>query len=241
MLPLRTFLRIPRKPARLACCSVFALCAGTATANDTSASSWKLSGFGTLGAVHANTDLADFSSSIVKASGAGASGRWSTDVDTRLGAQLDIAMARQWSAVLQVVSEQRYDNSYRPQVEWANVKYQPVPDLTVRIGRMSLPVYMAAEHRKVGYVYSAVRQPLEVAGGMPITTSDGADLAWRWRTGDVRHITSVQYGYTSTALSPNLRLRARDLASLAHSIDVGSFSARASIVSADVTIWALVW
>jgi len=51
---------------------------------------------------------------------------------------------------LQAVSEQRVDGSYRPQCEWANLKYQATPDLALRAGRLSLPVYLTGEHRKVG-------------------------------------------------------------------------------------------
>jgi hypothetical protein len=236
MLPLRALLPVPRTPVQLACAAALVLSCSAAMANDTSPGSWKISGFGTLGMVHANTDEADFTNSVLKASGAGASGRWSGDVDTRLGAQLDVALATQWSAVLQVVSEQRYNNSWRPQVEWANLKYQATPDLAVRIGRVSLPVFMAAEHRKVGYIYSAVRQPVEVSAGVPITSSDGADVSWRWRTGDVRHTTSLQYGHTDMELAEGTRLRARRMASLAHTIDVGNFSMRASAIGADVTV-----
>jgi hypothetical protein len=234
MLLLRSHFRFRKN--QLACCCALALCSGVAVANDTSPNSWKLSGFGTLGAVHANTDQADFTSSVLKASGAGASGRWSGDVDSRLGVQLDVAVAPKWSAVLQLVSEQRYNGSYKPQVEWANLKYQATPDLTVRFGRVSLPVFMAAEHRKIGYVYSAVRQPVEVSGGVPITSSDGADVSYRWRTGEWRHTTSMQIGHTDMALSEGTRLHARGMASLAHTVEVGSFTARASFIRADVTV-----
>ena len=207
-----------------------------AVAADAEPGNWKLSGFGTLGMVHANTDDADFTSSVLKFNGAGASGRWSGDVDTRLGVQLDVALATQWSAVLQVVSEQRFNDSYRPQVEWANLKYQVTPDIALRVGRVALPVFMAAEHRKVGYVYSAVRQPTEVSGGVPITSSDGADLSWRWRTGELRHTTRLQYGRNDMSLNEETRLHARRILALTHSIDVGAFSARASAIGADVTV-----
>ena len=213
-----------------------ALASAAATAADVLPSNWSVSGFGTLGMVHANTDDADFSNSVLKASGAGASGRWSGDVDSRLGVQLDVALMPQWSAVLQVVSEQQYDNSYDPHIEWANLKYQVTPDVALRVGRVSLPVFMGAEHRTVGDVDSAVRQPTEVAGGIPITSSDGADLSWRWHTGPVRHTTRFQYGRTEMALAEGVDLRARGILGLSHSIDVGSFSARASVIGADVTV-----
>jgi hypothetical protein len=231
----RTF-RPPFPLRRLGCALAAALSCGAAAANDTSADTWKLSGFGTLGAVHANTDLADFSSSVLKASGAGASGRWSADVDSRLGVQLDVALMPQWSAVVQLVSEQRYNNSYRPQVEWANVKYQVTPDIALRVGRVSLPVFMAAEHRKVGYIYSAVRQPTEVAGGLPITSSDGADLSWRWHMGDVRHTTRFQAGRTDMPLAEGTRLRASGIVGLTHIVDVGNFSARGTVIGGNVTV-----
>jgi len=205
-------------------------------ADDAAPSIFKFSGFGTLGVVHADTDTADFTSSVLKASGAGATRRWSMDVDTRLGAQLDVAIAPQWSAVLQVVSEQGYNNSYRPDVEWANVKYQVTPDVSVRVGRVALPVFMAAEHRKVGYVYSMVRQPNEVAGGVPITSSDGIDLSWRWHTGALNHTTRLQYGRTNLSLDDQTRVRANGIVAVSHSIDVGAFSARASAIGADVTV-----
>jgi len=222
--------------AHLGGAAVLAAACASVTADDVVPSRWNLSGFGTLGMVHANTDDADFSNSVLKASGAGASGRWSADVDSRLGVQLDVALMPQWSAVLQVVSEQQYDNSYAPHIEWANLKYQVTPDVALRVGRVSLPVFMGAEHRKVGYVYSAVRQPAEVSGGIPITSSDGADLSWRWHTGQVRHTSRFQYGRTDMSLAEGSRLRARSIMGASHSVDVGSFSARASAIRADVTV-----
>ena len=209
----------------------------SAAAEDSPApSAFKFSGFGTLGVVHADTDTADFTSSVLKANGAGATRRWSMDVDTRLGAQVDVAIAPQWSAVLQVVSEQGYNNSYRPDVEWANVKYQVTPDVSVRVGRVALPVFMAAEHRKVAYVYSMVRQPNEVEGGVPITSSDGIDLSWRWQTGALRHATRLQYGRTNLSLDNDTRVRANGIVALSHSIDVGALSVRGSAIGADVTV-----
>ena len=80
--------------------------AANATPDTAAGPTWKLSGFGTLGVVHSNSREADFSSSILRASGAGVSGSWSPNVDSRLGAQLDVSQGA-WSGVLQVISEQR--------------------------------------------------------------------------------------------------------------------------------------
>ncbi|UUZ55153.1 hypothetical protein LP419_04670 [Massilia sp. H-1] len=61
-----------------------------------------------------------------------ASGAWNVNTDSRIGAQLGVKLDSRWSGVVQVIVEQRFDLSYRPLVEWANVKYQATPDLALR-------------------------------------------------------------------------------------------------------------
>lgn len=196
---------------------------------------WKFSGFGTLGAVHASTRDADFTSTVLRGTGAGYSDRWSPHVDSRLGAQLDVSRGK-WSAVVQVVSEQNLERSYRPTVEWANIKYQVTPDLAVRLGRIALPMFLGADYRRVGYTLPWVRTPVEVYGGVPLSSSDGLDATWRWSLGSVRNATQVFYGRTDTHLYDDKRLRARGIAGLSHSIESGPFSARVSALTADLTM-----
>ena len=191
---------------------------------------WKLSGFGTLGAVYSSSRSADFTASVLRAHGAGHTRAWSPDVDSRLGAQLDLDLG-DWSGVLQVVSEQRLDGSYTPQLEWANVKYQLTPDLAVRAGRIALPVFLGAESRKVGYTLPWVRTPVEVYGSLPISSSDGLDATWRWSTGPVLHATQVFGGRTNQDLHNGLRIKAEDIVGLSHSIERGAVSARLSAAS----------
>lgn len=214
-------------------CGMLVATAGHA-ADTAAAPSWKFSGFGTLGVVHASVRDADFSSTVLRANGAGRSERWSPDVDSRLGAQLDLTLGR-WSAVLQVVSEQNLDGNYRPRVEWANVKYQATPDLALRVGRIALPVFLAADYRKVGYTMPWVRPPVEVYGALPISSSDGIDATWRWGGGDTRHATQAFFGHTDTRLFGDRRLKAHGIAGLSHSIEHGPFSARLSALTAHLS------
>ena len=195
---------------------------------------WKFSGFGTLGAVHASTREADYTSSVMHATGAGRSAPWSVEVDSRLGAQLDVSQGR-WSAVLQLVSEQDLEGSYRPRLEWANVKYQATPDLAIRLGRIALPVFLAADYRKVGYTLPWVRTPVEVYGSLPISSSDGIDATWRWSSGATRHATQAFWGHTDTRLYDDRRLHARAIAGLSHSIERGALSARVSALTGMLT------
>jgi hypothetical protein len=203
-----------------------AACAGTA------APAWKFSGFGTVGAVHSDERQADYSASILKGEGAGRTASWSGHVDSRLGGQVDLAFDARWSAVVQVVTEQRFDHGYRPRVEWANVKYQVTPELALRVGRIALPMFIAADYRKVGYAYPWVRTPLEVYGVVPLTNSDGADISWRWNGEAMRSTTQVLYGHINAPLYGGARLRGRSIAGLSHTVEQGALSARASVLTA---------
>lgn len=197
---------------------------------------WKLSGFGTLGAVHSSERNADFSSSAMRASGAGRTNDWSPQVDSKLGAQLDLRLDGRWSAVLQVVSEQRLDYSYRPRVEWANVKYQATPELALRFGRIALPMFVAADYRKVGYAYPWVRTPVELYGAIPLSNSDGADLSWRWSGDHLRGTTQAFAGRIDVALFNGARLHGSGIAGLSQTLEHGDLSVRASFLTARLTV-----
>lgn len=197
---------------------------------------WKLSGFGTLGAAHSSERHADYSSSAMKGDGAGRTHRWSPHVDSKLGAQVDLRVDARWSAVLQVVTEQRLDYSYRPRVEWANVKYQATPELALRFGRIALPMFVAADYRKVGYAYPWVRTPVEIYGVVPLSSSDGADLTWRWNGESLRGTTQAFIGRTDMALYDGARLRGSGIAGLSHTLELGDLSMRASLLTTRLTV-----
>jgi hypothetical protein len=207
--------------------------AGAARAQDTP--DWRISGFGTLGVVHASEREADYTSSVFKANGAGGTRRWSTDVDTRLGVHLDATLARRWSAVLQVVSEQGLDNTYRPRVEWANIKYQATPELALRVGRIALPIFLTADYRKVGYAYPWVRPPVEGYNVLPVTSSDGIDATLRWDLGPVRNASQLFYGHSAVTLIEPLHVYGRGGAGISNTSDWGALSVRANVVSAEIS------
>jgi hypothetical protein len=157
-------------------------------------------------------------------------------VDSKLGGQLDVHLDQRWSAVLQVVTEQRLDYSYRPRVEWANLTYQVTPELALRAGRIAMPMFIAAEYRKVGYAYPWVRPPIEVYGVLPLGSSDGVDLNWHWNGESTRSTTQVLAGRTDLPLYGGARLRGHAIAGLSHTVERGAFSARASLVTARLSL-----
>lgn len=241
---------MPRPTLAVALALALGLCAGAVHAQDVAAAApgdWAsnatnglvqsvaISGFGTLGAVHSNNRDGDFVTSVLKRSGAGATHPWSADVDTRLGAQLDVTLNRRWSAVLQMVSEQGQDGSYRPRVEWANIKYQVTPELALRAGRIALPMFLTADYRKVGYAYAWVRPPVEGYGSLPIASSDGVDATLRWDLGGVHNASQVLWGHDDLDLSAPYRAYARNLVGLSNTSDWGALSVRVNMIRAEVT------
>ena len=231
-------------PRRAACLLIVSL-AGTAHAQDEAGLSadavsatpgaWKLSGFGTLGVAHASERQADYTTSVLKKSGAGATRAWSADVDSRFGAQLDLDLGRHWSAVVQVVSEQRLDNTYRPRVEWANVKYQLTPELALRVGRIALPMFLTADYRKVGYAYPWVRPPVEGYGSLPISSSDGVDATLHWDLGPVRNASQLLYGHDKVDVPAPLFAYGRRLAGFSNTSDWGNLNVRVNMIRAEIT------
>jgi hypothetical protein len=204
---------------------------------DPDPSMFAFNAFGTLGVVHSSESQADFVSSNAKPSGAGYSHEWSADVDSRFGAQLTANVTSQLSAVLQLVTEQNYANSYRPEVEWANIKYQLTTDFDVRIGRIELPLFLVSDARKVGFVNPWVRPPGEVYNIEPITNNDGVDLSYRLHLGDTTTTMTGEYGRSYRIDFPlHESAEAHDLRALIIKTEYGAALFNLSYVAAHVTL-----
>jgi hypothetical protein len=186
------------------------LAAPGALADDATASKVSLSGFGTLGEVHSSENQADFTSNVFKPNGAGRSKDWSSDVDTLFGGQLTAVLSERLDAMVQIIVEQEYDNSYRPNLEWANLKYEFTPDASARVGRVVMPSFLVSDDRKVGYANPWVRPPVEVYWLVPITKNDGADASFRTEWGDYVNTVQAAYGRMDTNSPDGTTARARN-------------------------------
>jgi hypothetical protein len=173
--------------------AIFAAAAGTP--DEPAASMFTFGGFGTLGVVHSDQPLADFTSSSAEAQGAGHTRAWSAAVDSLLAAQVGVQLTPQLSAVLQLVSEQNADSSFSPHVEWAYVKYQFTPDFSVRVGRTNLDEFLLTDSRNVGFAYPWVRPPIEVYNLVPVTNSDGIDFNYRLAVADGSNSIDASIGH----------------------------------------------
>lgn len=140
------------------------------------ASSWKLSGFGTLGLTRSNADQADFVQDLSQPNGS--HGQWTPKVDSKFGIQLNARLSETYEAVAQVVSRYRYDGSTSPELTWAFLRADINPQTAVRIGRLGTEFYMLADSRLVGYSYLTVRPPVDYFSVLPFTYIDGIDAAY---------------------------------------------------------------
>ncbi|QJR11170.1 hypothetical protein DSM104443_02242 [Usitatibacter rugosus] len=222
---------------------VLALHACHAHAADPEVPMFSFSGFGTLGVVHSSEDQADFTGTQSKPDGAGFSRSWHPGVDSLIAGQVSANPTPRLSAILQVISEQNYDGSYRPHVEWANVIYKVTPDITVRVGRMVLPSLMLTETRKVGYANPWVRPPVEVYSLVPLSSFDGADATFYIPAGTASHRLQATVGRTDS-LYPgdgggSTKSKARGNVTLIDAFELGFFSARVNVGRARITIDAL--
>ena len=75
-------------------------------------------------------------------------------------------------------------DSYSLDAHWAFIDYHPRSDLSIRAGRLVLPVMMVSEFVDVGYAYPWARPPMEVYSGIPLTSYSGIDMLYTINIGD---------------------------------------------------------
>jgi hypothetical protein len=225
----------PAAVLMLSCCAALAGEPAAAT-DDGAGARWTFGGFGTLGVARSNGDQADFTANDLSPGAVGYSHRWSATVDSRAGVQAGVDLNRDWSAVLQLVSERTLRDHYAPMVEWAYVQYRATPDLTLRAGRITLPLFLTGDYRKAGYALPWVRPPVELYGAIPLSSSDGVDASYRWQAGDAYNITQLFYGRTDIPVTPGARAQAYGLAGASVTSTSGALTLRASALHAHLSV-----
>ena len=152
-------------------------------------------GFGSLGVSHSSMRLGDYTLDSTIPKGAGLSEDWSATNDSRIAGHLVAKFTPKVSAVLQVVEEYTAENSYKPEIEWANVKYAFTPDAYIRVGRIAVPTFLDSDNRDVGYTYVWIHPPVELYRQLAIAHSDGVDAMYRVGVGEaVNTVKAILYG-----------------------------------------------
>jgi hypothetical protein len=134
---------------------------------------FKFSGFGTLAASTSNNHAADYRISMYQKDGLGYSRSVETGLDSVLGLQTNATFTPELQGVVQVVVDRNYDNTWKPDLEWANLKYDFEHGIHVRLGRVMAPTSMQSDYRSVGYAQTMARPATELYFANPITHLDG--------------------------------------------------------------------
>lgn len=210
--------------------------ASTTAALAQSTPEFKFSGFGTVGAVHSDNDGADFVGTRFAPNGAGRTRSTSLNPDSKLGVQFDVRFGDRFSGVVQLVSQHQYDNSFTPEVEWANLKYKVSDNLSVRIGRIALPAYVLSESRFVGYSYVPVRPSVDVYTVLPVTSNDGVDFSLRNSFGAANNTFQGFYGVKDTKVPNNAKVKTNHSMGFRNTLELGSLSASVGYLDFDIDL-----
>lgn len=162
------------KRAILACAAA-QLIALPVMAEPESASAFSLQGFGTLGMARTTTNDEEFVRDLSQPRGIRK--EWSGLIDSVIGLQGAWRVNPQLEAVLQATSRYRYDKTFTPEIAWAYLKYDPLPNLSLRGGRLGTEFFMMADSRWVGYSFLTVRPPGDYFWYLPFYSIHGADAA----------------------------------------------------------------
>lgn len=152
---------------------------------------FSLSGFGTVGAVATNNNDVLF---VYPGQGGGANKNISLNPDTKAAVQGTYKLTPTISGTAQVMSKYDADGQYTPNVEWAFAKWQAMPALTLRAGRMGAPFFMVSDFRDVGYANTAVRPNLDVYGQVPFSAFEGGDASYQANVGTTTITSSLWAG-----------------------------------------------
>ena len=162
--------------------------------------SWAFSGFGTVGYVKTDTDVG---LSAGPGQEGGASKEGTLGADSKLGAQVNAKANNVFSATVQAISQRNGDGNFKPAIEWAFVKAQVTPGLSLRAGRFGAPLFAVSDFRSIGYSNLWLRTPIDVYGQVPFSHFDGADAIYQDTVGSTT-LTAQVFGGKSDATANGL-------------------------------------
>ena len=152
---------------------------------------FRMSGFGTIGYSRASTDDVYFN---YKGQGGGSKKSGSLNPDSKIAVQGTYKITDTVSGTGQIMAKYDADGDYIPTFEWAFVKWQAMPSLSFRVGRMGAPFFMISDFRDVGYANTTVRPPLDVYAQVPVSNFEGVDATHQLSLGSVTLTSSALYG-----------------------------------------------
>lgn len=115
----------------------------------------------------------------------------SFDSDSTIGLQTTFRINATTDVTAQLVA--KGTDNWDLEAEWAFIRYSPNDELSLRAGRLRLPLYLFSESLEVGFSYPWIRPPEEVYA-IPINNYDGVDAIYTLTFGDWVHSVQVFVG-----------------------------------------------
>jgi len=137
---------------------------------------FSLHGFGTLGISRTDqSDNAEYVRDLSQARGAGSN--WTGKVDSLLGIQANYQFGPRTEGVLQAITRHHGEEGYDPELTWAFLRHEVLPDMSLRVGRLGTEFYMLGDTRLVGYSNISMRPPPDFYGTLIFSYIDGIDVS----------------------------------------------------------------
>ncbi len=223
------------KQAKLApiAVAVFAALAGNAAAQE--GLPITVSGFGTGALTMTDTNDGLFNRAN-QVGGAGKSAR--TGVDSNLGLQVTAKLSESLSLTAQgLVRKNGPSDQFAGELAWAFAKFKATDDISFRVGRIGLPVYMISDVRNVGYANIMLRAPNEVYRQVTADSLDGADVLYQHSFGDSTVTGQFGMGRTRYHASGNYDIEFKPAMSAQLALENGPFTYRIGHSKATVNLY----
>ena len=206
------------------------LCASVAQAQENAV---KISGFGTAAATYSDDDRAEFARPN---QASGSAGDFRTGIDSNLGLQADYTVNDWLSLTAQGLVRKDAEEGYGAELSWAFAKFRISDELSVRVGRVGLPIFMISDYRNVGYANTMLRPPSEVYSQVPLNSVDGADITWSKAYGDTTYTAQFAVGRSKTALSSGIDAEVTRLHAVTLTAEHGPFTVRVGRTDTKLTV-----
>jgi hypothetical protein len=201
--------------------SVLALCSTWARA---ALPQIDISGFGTGGFAVTDTGKAEFGRAQSQAEGVNNDG--DVGIDSLFALQGTVHLNDMFSATIQGIVRRLFNTGFELDIPVFFVKAEVTHDLSVRVGRIPLPVFMISDYRQVGYSNIWVRPPIEVYGQIPFDSDDGGDVLYRKTVGPADISAQAFYGKTDVTLA-GIAVQSRRNWGVNANVTVGPLTVRA--------------
>ncbi|MBC3869493.1 porin family protein [Undibacterium oligocarboniphilum] len=192
-----------------------------------------ISGFGTAALTRTNTSDAEFARPNQLA---GVTTDAKTGVDSNFGIQVT-AKANDWlSFTGQGLVRKNVTDNFGAELAWAFAKAKVNDNLSLRLGRVGLPVYMISDYRNVGYANTMLRPPVEMYTQVILESVDGIDGIYQTAVGETNITAQLSYGVTDSDSRSSYTAKFKKLSSLNVVLENGPLTLRFGRVDTNVTV-----